>query len=221
MYLEQANIIGNPFVGVFSSTNDNITLLPHQASGEFESLVREVLKTKPVKTTIYNSSLIGVFCCMNNNGIVVPECIYKEEQELLSEHFDNVAVIKDYTAIGNLITCNDAGAVASPLFSDKTIKTMEKALGVDITKMKVAGIDTCGSCVIATNKGFLANPNTTKEEIKALEKIFGVPGDIGSVNYGNPFVKSGILANVNGAIIGSLATPFEIGRIDEALFFGR
>lgn len=221
MRFEKQNLIGNPFIGVFSATTDNLTFIPSAASSKFSELVETTLGTKPIALSLCNSSLIGLFSVSNQSGIVVPEMAYENELEALEEHFDRIGIISQYTAIGNLVTCNDKGCVASPLLSPKSKKTLEKTLKVKVKQMTIAGIDVVGSSVIATNKGFLTNPNITDPELVALEHLFGVEGNVGSINYGVPFVKSGLIANSHGAIIGSLTTSYELGRIDEALFLGR
>ena len=219
MYLEQKNLNGNPFIGVFAVTNETTTFLPPDADEQFEEATSTTLKTELVKTVLCNSPLLGVFSCMNSQGVLLPETVYKDEVDFFKKMFEQVGILKGYTAIGNLVTCNDTGCVASPLFSKPAVETIEKTLGVDCEVMRLAGIDTTGSCVTATNKGFLANPNITEEEMDILEKTLGVKGGAGTLNYGNPFVKAGTIANSKGAIVGSTTTPFEMGHMDEALFF--
>ena len=219
MYLEQGDLNGNPFVGIFAVTNDSTTFLPPDADKRFEKIVGTVLKTKVVKGIVCNSPLLGVFSCMNSTGVVLPETVYRDEVEFFKKHFEQVGVITGYTAIGNLLTCNDKGCVVSPLFSRKAIKVIGQTLGVKCTVMRLAGLDTTGSSVIATNKGLLTNPNITEKEMAKLEEVLQVKGGAGTLNYGNPFVKAGILGNSAGAIVGSTTTPFEMGQLDEALFF--
>ena len=95
---------------------------------------------------------------------------------------------------------------------------IEKAFDVNTISLSVAGLEITGASTYATNNGFIANPNATKEEVEKLKKIFKVTGAIGSLNYGNPFVNGSILANSRGAIVGTQSTPFELGRVDDALF---
>lgn len=216
MNLEQSDLLGNPFVGVFACTNDDVTLLPSSTPQRFVDLVRRVLGTEPVKTHLCNSSLLGIFCCLNNNGAAVPSTAYEDEIRILEECVGNVVVVEGFTALGNLVTCNDKGCVASPLLPDASVSALRKALGVKPVLARIAGVDITGSCVAATNSGFLVNPNVSGDEFKALEKVFHTRGGVGSLNYGNPFVKGGILANSRGAIVGSTTTPFEMSRVDEA-----
>jgi len=70
---------------------------------------------------------------------------------------------------------------------------------------------------VATNKGMLCHPKIEDEEKKKLEELFDVPVDIGTVNHGIPYVGAGVVANANGAIMGSKTTGIEMGRIEDAL----
>ncbi|MCD4740713.1 translation initiation factor IF-6 [archaeon] len=221
MQIEKQKLLGNSFVGVFSTTNDKKTFLPSATTDNFIKAIKGTLKTKSIKLNLCNSSLIGLFSASNENGIVIPEMAYESEITILEKHFDNVATISQYTAVGNLVTANQNGCIASPLLNKKSIKIIENTLGVKVKRMQLAGIDVVGSCVLATSKGFLANPNITDQEFEMLEELFGVEGNIGSINYGVPFIKGGLIANKNGAIVGSETTSYELGRIDEALFLGR
>ncbi len=79
--------------------------------------------------------------------------------------------------------------------------------------------DIIGSMCIATNKGFLLNMHAKKEDFEFVKEHLKVDGDIGTVNFGSPFVKSGIIANSKGVLVGDQTTGPEISRIDEALGF--
>lgn len=221
MRIEKKNISGNPFIGILSSTNNEITLVPPSTQDGFVKLVKDVLRTKVIKATLYDSSLLGVFSVMNDNGILVPKTVYDSETDFLKKYFDKIGVLQEFTAIGNLITCNNKGCIVSHVFSENDVHTIEEVLNVDVIQMKLAGLDVVGSCVVANDKGFLANPNITDEELKTIKKALKVDGTVGSVNYGSPFIKGGLIANNEGAITGMLTTAYEFGRIDEALFFGR
>jgi len=218
MYIEQSDLLGTAFVGVFAATNDKVTLLPHNTREEFVALVEDVLKTEAAKVSVANSPLIGVMTCMNSKCIALPHTVYKEEREALESYAGAVALEK-FTAVGNMMAANDSGIAASPLFSAEDTKRVEEAFGLRPKRISVAGLDTVGSCVVVTNKGFLANPNASAKEMESLSSLFGAEGEVGSLNYGNPFINGCILANSNGAIVGSTSTPFELGRVDDALFF--
>ena len=218
MYIEQSDLLGTAFIGVFAATNDKVTFLPHNVEDDFVTLVEDVLKTEAVKVSVANSSLIGVMSTLNSSCIALPRTAYTEEIEVFKSYLDTV-ITEEFTAVGNMMTANDNGVAVSPLLSQKEKDWLATAFDVKVEALPIAGLDTTGACVVATQKGYLTNPNVTEEEMKTLEKLFKVKGEIGSLNYGTPFVKGCIIANSHGAIVGTTSTPFELGRVDDALFF--
>jgi translation initiation factor 6 len=121
------------------------------------------------------------------------------------------------TALGNIIVANDQGAVVHPKLRDVTMKSIESILGVKVTPSRVGGSGLVGSSAVATNKGALANPNATDEELDLLANVLGVPTSVGTVNRGVPYVKSGLIVNSKGAVVGDATTGPETDRIEEAM----
>ncbi|MFW5902816.1 MAG: translation initiation factor IF-6, partial [archaeon] len=193
-------------IGVFSKTNNKVTLVPPSATEKYEKKIKETLKTEIVETTICNSNLIGIFVAMNDDKIIVPSMITEYEQETLKKHFDEVKIIDSrYTAIGNLITMNNKGIAVSKFLKNE----------INGSSFEIAGTSLLGSTVFATDKGFLAHRNTKKEEIEKLEETLKVEGNVGTVNFGDPYVKNGLIGNKEGILVGKDTTGPEINRIDE------
>jgi translation initiation factor 6 len=208
----------NPNIGVIGRANDQLALLPAECPRSFEKLVSEVLEVEVVKTNICGTSLLGTMIAMNNNGIIVPTHAYSEEVEKMQRDDVNVGVIKDrYTALGNLVLLNDKGAVAAEGFSKRSIKQMEDVLGCEVVRGTIAGFRIVGSAGIATNKGALVHPLASDEELKWLEEILKVNVDVGTVNRGAGFVRTGIIVNSRDVLIGDQTTGPEITRIEDSL----
>jgi translation initiation factor 6 len=130
----------------------------------------------------------------------------------------DVCVISDVlNAAGNDILVNDYGGIVHPKMKKDVIKAISKTLKVPIHRGTIANLKTVGMCAIATKKGLLCHPRVSEEEKKLLEKVFDVNIMIGTVNHGVPLIGSGLTANTKGAVVGSLTTGIELGRIEEAL----
>jgi len=130
----------------------------------------------------------------------------------------NVKVLdSNFTALGNLILCNGHGALVSKLFTKREKKSIENCLGVEACFSTAAGIQTVGSCGVVTGKGCLLHRDASEEEVKIAEEVLKVKADIGTANFGSPFVGSCIIANSKGAIIGESTTGPEIIRLQETL----
>ncbi len=216
--ISEADYFGNPLVGMFLRTGENITLVPNNTPDELLFKVESVLSTEIVKARVYSSHLLGLFTVFNSKGLVVPDVAYSSEEEHLSNYFDNIVTMRQYTAVGNLIALNDDHALVSPVVPDDVIENIRFDLDVDVHVMKIAGLDVTGSLIYLTNDGFILTSLASDEELSQFQDILGIEGVRTTLNYGNPMVSSGILANSNGALVGSETTPFEMGRVDEALF---
>jgi len=213
---------GDPNLGIFFACNEKICLVPKSIETKNIRNIKKCLKVETVKIKIAESDLIGIFCALNSNGILVSDLIKDGELKELKnkiKSFDmNVEKISSkYSAIGNLILCNDKGAIISKLISRKEKRKIEDCLGVEVEYAKIAKLNIVGSCGIATNKGCLLHRDVKANEINRVEDILKVNADIGTVNFGSPFVKSGLIANSEGCLLGEKTTPPELARIMEAL----
>ncbi len=197
----------SPNIGIFSKSNNEVTLVPPTTPDGYKEKIKETLKTKIVETTISNSSLIGIFTALNDEKIIVPPTTTEREEKKLKEHFDQLVKIQTkYTAIGNLITMNNQAIAASNM-----IKTDE----IDFQNLEIAGTDLIGSCIFLTDKGFLAHRNSTEKELQEIQETFKVEGDVGTVNFGDPYVNTGMIGNEEGILVGDQTTGPELNRIDE------
>lgn len=215
MYFNQLRVCGEDFVGLLGFASDKYAIL----SENFPD--KDVLGVPSLKTRIYGTGLVGLFLAGNSNGVLLPYLISeKKEEELrgfLGKLGVDLAVLGGkHTALGNLVAANDHGAVVSPRIAE--VRAIEKALNVPAVKMEVGGHEDVGAILCTTNKGFVAHPDAEKE-LGKLEEIFKVKGMCSTVNFGFPFVKSGIIANSNGYITGLKTSGIELGRLDDALGF--
>jgi translation initiation factor 6 len=208
----------NPNVGVVARVNDNTALVPSLCPKDFSNVLREELDVEVLKTNICGTSLIGAMTVMNNKGILLPKFVYKKEVETIKKSDLNVAILEDkFTALGNLILANDKGAVVNKKFTKSSIKLIEDVLDMEAVKGDIAGFGTVGSMGIATNKGALVHPLAREDEIELIETALKTEVDIGTVNKGTGFVRTGILASTKNVLLGELTTGPEITRIEDAL----
>ncbi len=215
-HLDAVTIEGNPNLGLFASCNDSICVAGYSS---LSRNANEVLGVNLLETTISFSRATGIFLAMNSNGIAIPHIAEDSELSKLKKLGLNVCIIKTTeTALGNLILVNDKGCVMSATLS-KFKKELEDCFGCEVLTGTLAGLDLVGSCAVATNKGLLAHRDCTEQELNHMESVLKVKGDIGTANFGSPFVGAFILANSKGFLVSDLTTGPEIARIDEALGF--
>ena len=178
MKIIQTDFHGDTNIGLFAKASDKFCLVGNFLMDKTLHQMKNVLGVDVRKITIANTDLIGIFCVMNSNGLLLPRIANRRELsffvKLKKEFGMNVTIVPSkFTAIGNLIAANDKGALISRVFSRINRKKIE-----DILKVKV---------------------------------------DIGTANFGSPFLGSCIVANSNGAVVGDQTTGPEVVRISETL----
>ncbi len=124
----------------------------------------------------------------------------------------------DYTALGNLMLLNDKGAIISK-FLRKEKKEIEEFFGIRCETGNIGSLNFVGSLGVATNKGCLLHPKAKKTEIEKIESVLGVKADIGTVNFGSPFPRSGLIVNTNGLVMSDQTSGPEMQRINEVFGF--
>ena len=214
-HMRFADFHGDVNIGLFGILTEKYAVLPD------ESIDAKFLIDTVAYTTIAGTPLCGLFLAGNSNGLIVPQTITERELSVLKKALKGVSILKiesKYNAIGNLILCNDKGAIISPLLSGFA-DAISKCLKVDVSVGSMLELDIVGALGVATKKGFLLDMYVGESEFDFVSKSLGVKGDIGTINFGSEFVKSGILANSKGVLVGSATTGPETARIDEALGF--
>ena len=209
---------GDVSVGMYGLITDHYGIFSPLLQEKNLEQMKEIFKVDIIQTRITNVDIPGIFIAGNKNGIIIPNNITEKETKKIEKMGLNVMKLdSEFTAIGNLVLCNDNGAIISENIEDRKDE-IEDCLGVPVEVGSVAGLSIVGSCAVATNEGCLAHPNTTEEEAQHIENILGVKVDIGTVNFGSPFVRSGILANKNALVLGKVTSGPEITRIAETLY---
>ncbi|WP_457555582.1 translation initiation factor IF-6 [Candidatus Pyrohabitans sp.] len=208
----------NPNIGILAAANDSVAIVPRDAPAEFVKAAREALEVEVVRTSICGTSLIGAMIAMNNHGAVVSDLATGEEVETLRSAGLSVAVVKErHNALGNLVLASDEGAVVFRGLRKATKRAVEEVMGCRVVEVASLGrFRTPGSIGVATQKGALLHPSLGEAELELVEEALGVRAEIGTVNMGVGFVKTGIVVNSRGALLGSATTGPEIMRIQEA-----
>ncbi len=206
-------------MGLFTRTNDNTLLLPFGFAETKTNKLKEYLDVeKIIHVSVAGTRLMGPMTVMNNNGILLPSTVSDEEIQILKQTGLNVERLKSkFTAIGNLISANDKGAIVSNLFKGEVNQDIKDTLGVPIQTMSIGGFVQVGSMVVATNAGAIVHPKANDAEISKISEILQVEAEPATVNGGSPFLSSGIIANLRSVIVGNLTTGPELIMISRAL----
>lgn len=206
----KANFKGDPNIGLYGLMTDSYALVPPEFTVEINGL-------DIVEMTVAGTPLLGLFMAGNSNKLLVPEIVEDYEKDKLKQAGIPFTVLKsEYTALGNMILANSKGCLVSENLSEKVEKLSDE-LEVQIEIIEVAGLDIPGSAGVANDKGVLLHRDSSEAELKKAEKVLGVEGDIGSVNFGSPYVGTGVIANSEYLVVGDSTKGPELGRISTAL----
>jgi translation initiation factor 6 len=212
----RTNFNGDPNLGLFGRASNEYCILGMELPKKESAEISKILGVDVHKCTLAGTELLGIFCSGNNAGLVVTKLAEKEEVTRLKKLLGvNIEVINSReTAIGNLVLCNDNGCMISPTLA-KFKKQISDALGVEVTTGTLADFNLVGSSGIASNVGCLCHMSSSEEELKKVKEILKVRSDIGTVAYGTPYIKAGVIVNSNGIVISDKSTGPELGRADE------
>lgn len=222
MELIKLRVKGSVHIGVYVFANDYIGFIPPGLSREEKEAIMNTLDIELVETKIAETDLVGVFIAGNNHGVVLPRNVLDEEVErikpYLAKHDMNLYISRSkHTAMGNIILSNNRAAIIGEVIEKHEAQKIAEALNVEYMVKDIMYLNIPGSLAIVTDRGGLVHPDISDEELRFLEKFFKVNFERATVNAGIPFIKSGIVANNHGIIVGEDTTGPEILRIKRGL----
>ncbi len=218
MEIDRIRVFGTPHIGVYIFVNNHIAIVPPGLENNVKNTISEILGVDIIETKIAGSVLNGVLVTGNDNGVILPRNIRDEEYELLSKSLSKYG-INTYisrsrnTALGNLFLVNNNAGIVGLEFEQEEIPRVSEILGVEITARNVLNLTIPGSLAVVTDKGGVIHPDVSDDELNELMDIFKVNIERATVNSGIPFIKSGLIANNKGVLVGENTTGPEILRI--------
>jgi len=217
----KAQVFGRNLIGVYLAANNSYILYPSTLLNTLLKKFKNIFKAPFYPLTINNSNLLGVYTASNKYGIIVPDIIREDELNNLKLHVkesSQIGVLKSIdNAFGNLILCNDKGAIISS-FLENYKKEIEDILNVEVVIYEFADYYLPGSISLANNYGCLVHPLSTDNEIENISSILKVDEvDVSTVNRGVPYLSAGAIVNDDSGIFGSNCTGPEMMRITNVL----
>ena len=224
MAILRSQVFGRSLIGVYLSANNSYILYPPLLLNQQLKQFKTIFKEPFYPLTINNSNLLGVYTASNKYGIIVPHIVKDDELNRLRGIFKEVnnssqiGVLKSLdNAFGNLILCNDKGAIISS-FLENYQKKIEDILNVETVIYEFADNYLPGSISLANNHGCLVHPLSSDEEIEYISSILKVKEvDVSTINRGIPYLSSGAIVNDNSGIFGNESTGPELMRLTSIL----
>lgn len=221
MAIIKAQIFGRNLIGAFLAANNSYVLYPPTMIKPLLKKFKIIFEEPFYPLTINNSNLLGIYSASNKYGIIVPHIIREDELNNLRSFVNksyNIGVLKSVdNAFGNLILCNDKGAIISSFLKNYRTE-IEEILNVETIIYEFANFFLPGSISIANNNGCLVHPLSTDEEIEFISSILKVDEvDVSTINRGVPYLSSGAIVNDKSGIFGMNSTGPELMRLTSVL----
>ncbi|TFG00837.1 MAG: translation initiation factor IF-6 [Promethearchaeota archaeon] len=223
MAIIKTEIFGRSLIGAFLEANNSFVLYPSTLNKSDLKRMKNIFNVPHFSFTINNSKLLGIYSASNTNGLILPNIIRDDELESLKKNLKDLgnsvqieALKSRDNAFGNLILCNDKGAIISSLlrsFKDR----IEDILGVEAVIYDFAGVYLPGSIGLANNNGCLVHPLATDEDIEYISSVLKVETDVSTINRGTPYLSAGAAVNDNFGVFGSQTTGPEMMRLTNVL----
>lgn len=224
MTILKYQLLGKNSVGVYLEVNNRFGLYPSTLLNFAIEKIKPVFEEPLYPFSINNSNLIGVYSASNKNGIIVPHIIRDDEFDILKKYTGmidrnyQIGILKSIdNAFGNLILCNDKGAIISSFLKNYK-REIEDILGVETMVFEFTENYLPGSIGLANNFGCVVHPLTNDDEIEQIASILKVDEvDVSTVNRGIPYLSSGAVINDKSGIFGLNCTGPEMMRITDVL----
>ena len=212
------DVYSGPNIGIYTKVNNQFVFVPNGFAKTKAENLANYLQTDYLTISIANTRLLGILAVLNNHGMLLPNTCSQDEIDHLKKHTDlNIKLLDvKYNALGNLICVNDKGGIVSPTIDKKYVKEIEDVLDIEVIQKKIAGFYQVGAVMSATSNGGIIHPLTDEDDVSTFSNILGVKIEPATINGGIPFVSSGILANDNAIVVGTLTNGPEIMMLTSA-----
>ncbi len=220
-HIQKIDILGSDNVGLYIAASDTYTIIGMSVRETDIEDIKVVLQTPILQTTICGTSLVGIFIYMTDEYIFVPDIAFDfEVTSLQKTGLKVVSVPTKLTALGNNMIYNNKTLFVSKEFEDSAIEAIKNSVDVQaVHRVEIADTDVVGSCIAFNKKGGIVHPQASDSTLDLFEEVLQIPLTKGTVNMQSPYIKSGLVPNSNGFIIGKATSGSELVHIDEALGF--
>jgi translation initiation factor 6 len=217
MGITTSDILGSDQVGIYLAVCGNVVFHPAELGEEACTRIDEYIGLERHPMSIGGSTLVGALIAGTTKGLAVADIATEEDIDKLTSFGDVVVMEGGVNTAGNLLLCNENGAIASPAIPEDGVEIISEVIGVPVGVTSIAGEDVVGSLASANDHGVVLHPDVHPEEVLMIEDLLQVPPMVGTVAFGSPYVGAGIACSNNGAIAGRETTGPELNRIEDAL----
>ncbi len=220
-HIQKMDLFGSSNVGLYLAASDTYTIAGISIIESDIQKITSVLQTPVLQTTVCGTSLVGLFLSITDEYIFVPDLAFESEiEKLRSTNLTVVVVPTKLTALGNNMLYANGVLFVSMEFEQSAIESITEQVPVKkVHRVEIADTDVIGSCIVTNAKGGIVHPFADDTLLDLLEDALQIPLTKATVSQNSPYVKSGVVVNSNGFIVGQMTSGPELVHIDEALGF--
>ena len=221
------NLLDTSEVGLLATCNEDICLVGKFLKEQFYEEIERALEVEVLRTTLFGTNLVGLFGLLTKDILYLPKSPdYTTEEEkflkgLKERGIEVVFLETKHNAIPNIaIIYNDKALLSFEVRKEKAIIEEFKNTFEEVEFLRVREVDSVGQLVVIKEGYAFASNLLDEENLEFLREYFNLKGiTVGTVNFGSPFVRSGLLINSKGLLAGKKCTGVEMMNILEAFPF--
>lgn len=208
-------------IGAYSLLTNSYAILPVTANDSFfTSMFENALANDSIPiihSSIAGTDIIGRLTVGNKHGLIFPSTATHLEMELikskLPENVEVAQIEEKFSALGNVISCNDKIALVHPELEQVTLDVIQDILQIEAIPAVIGTESLVGSYSYLTNKGGIVCPQCTQEQIQELSNLTGISIEAATVNKGSNLISAGICVNDKCLLCGWETTALEIANL--------
>jgi len=206
MKVKKADHISVPSIGIVMHMFEDFLVASESEKNNIEKMDIDIRKY------YVDLPIITPYFIEYDNKIIISSNAPEKLKEVLKKHFDIVEIDFIENLIGNIFLIGKNGIIYSH-GKEKDVKKISEKLSLPAYKIKTKYL--FGSISKLYNNKLLISQELSDKIIEKVREITGYIVDIGSINFGSPYLRYGIEINKEYLIIGKYSTGHEIVKVEE------
>ena len=206
MRVKKADHISIPSIGIVMHMFEDFLIASESEKNNIEKMDIDI------KKYYVELPIITPYFIEYDNKIIISSSAPEKLKEVLKKHFDIIEIDFTENLIGNIFLIGKNGIIYSH-GKEKDVKKISEKLSLPAYKIKTKYL--FGSISKLYNNKLLISQELSDKIIEKVREITGYIVDIGSINFGSPYLRYGIEINKEYLIIGKYSTGHEIVKVEE------
>ncbi|EOD42796.1 translation initiation factor 6 (aeIF-6) [Candidatus Nanobsidianus stetteri] len=206
MIVKKADYISIPSIGIVMHIFEDFLIASKSEKNNIERMNIDI------KKYYIESPIVSPYFIEHDNKIIISSNAPEELKNILKNHFDIIEIDFIENLIGNIFLIGKNGIIYS-YGKDSDVKKISEKLSLPAYKIKTKYL--FGSISKLYNNKLLISQELNDKIIEKVKEITGYNLDIGSINFGSPYLRYGIEINKEYLIIGKYSTGHEIVKVEE------